>query len=79
MDTIAVLFMGIFIGIALSWLVVFFNLKHMIRRYLKPVGRIRIDMTDPDGPYMFLEIDKGKYATLINSNYINLEVDVTQE
>lgn len=79
MHIVTAIFLGIFIGIALSWLVVFFNLKHIIRRHLKPIGRIRVDTTDPDGPYMFLEIDNGKYATLINSKHINLEVDISQK
>lgn len=48
----------LFIGIALSLFVGFlFGIKHE-RERTKPFGTIHVETSDPDGPYIFLELDK---------------------
>lgn len=38
------------------------------------IGILRIDDSDPDGPYMFLQIDRGDVPALRKSKYVVLEV-----
>lgn len=48
----------LFIGVALSLFVGFlFGIKHE-RDRIKPFGTIHVETSDPDGPYIFLELDK---------------------
>lgn len=64
MLTIILFVLGFLLGSAVSALVI------IITRF-NPVGILHCDRTDPDGPYLFLElkeslndIDKMKYVTL---------------
>lgn len=68
------LFGAIFGALFVSILSLIFT-KAIMRKYLKTVGTLRIDHSDPDGMYMFLEIDHGKFETIANSNYIKLRVN----
>lgn len=38
------------------------------------VGTLRVDRSDPDGPYLFLELSEDIYK-VINREYIALKVD----
>lgn len=39
----------------------------------KPIGTLRIDTSDPDGPYLFLELNKG-IGEFYTQDYVMLEV-----
>lgn len=58
-------FMGIIVGAFVMWLI---NRRTM--------GTIRVDRSDPDGPYLFLELNRS-IETVINSKYIRFKVDAT--
>lgn len=45
-----------------------------IRRH-KPVGVLRIDASDPDGPYMFLELSED-ISTVMDAEQVTLKVDI---
>lgn len=47
-------------------------LVNIVQR-VKSVGALRIDTSDPDGPYMFLELDKG-VDTISSKKYVLLRV-----
>lgn len=47
-------------------------LVNIVQR-IKSVGALRIDTSDPDGPYMFLELDKG-VDTISSKKYVLLRV-----
>lgn len=48
-----------------------------IRKHQKKnVGTIRLDHSDPDRPYLFLELDKGGLEQLKNSNWVVLDVNL---
>lgn len=49
MQTAIIFAIGVIIGCVLSSIV----------RRTKSVGKLRIDTSDPDGPFMFLELSKG--------------------
>lgn len=72
---VAVFFLGIVLGIAVMGAVILANLKRLVDRYVKPIGTLRIDRSDPDGPYMFLEIDSGKSHLIDTSQFVTMRVD----
>lgn len=37
---------------------IFWEARNRHKNYNKAVGDLRIDRSDPDGPYLFLELDK---------------------
>lgn len=41
----------------------------------KPVGTLRIDTSDPDGPYPFLELPPDGFYTIQNKKYVVLKVN----
>ena len=43
-------------------------------RRRKPVGVLRIDTSDPDGPYMFLELSED-ISTILNAEQVTFKVD----
>lgn len=45
MDIIFIFALGILAGLVTAWII-----------KPRPMGRLRIDHSDPDGPYLFLEI-----------------------
>lgn len=47
-------------------------LVNIVQR-IKSVGALRIDTSDPDGPYIFLELDKG-IDTISSKKYVLLRV-----
>lgn len=62
MEAIYIL-IGIFIGVVIS----------AILRRKRPVGFLRIDKSDPDGPFLFLELKKN-VEEVITQKIIMLEV-----
>ena len=62
MEAIYIL-IGIFIGVVIS----------AILRRKRPVGFLRIDKSDPDGPFLFLELKKN-VEEVITQKIIVLEV-----
>lgn len=40
------------------------------------VGYLRVDYSDPDGPYLFLELEEDGMQTIETSDYINLKVAI---
>lgn len=64
MQTAIIFAIGIIIGCVLS---------SIIRR-AKFVGKLRIDTSDPDGPFMFLELSKG-VGDISARKQVLLEVD----
>lgn len=63
MQTTIIFAIGLIIGCLISAIV----------RRVKSVGALRIDTSDPDGPYMFLELDKG-IDTISSKKYVLLRV-----
>lgn len=49
-------------------------IKALRRR--KPVGVLRIDTSDPDGPYMFLELSED-VSTIMKAERVTFKVDTT--
>ena len=41
----------------------------------KPIGTLRIDSSDPDGPYMFLELEAIDLGVIKKEKYVLLKVD----
>lgn len=52
MDLVLVFIAGFLVGYA-------FTLALSIIFKSKPIGTLRVDQSDPDGPYLFLELDHG--------------------
>lgn len=48
-------------------------MKRRINR--KIAGTLRVDRSDPDGPYMFLELEPGSMPDIERSSYVTLKVD----
>lgn len=60
------LIVGVFIGFVIE--------RTITKLRLKPVGRLRFDTSDPeDGPYLFLEVDKGKSDQIYEKNFVILD------
>lgn len=64
MQTVIIFAIGIIVGCILVNIV----------RHIKSVGTLRIDISDPDGPYMFLELDKVQVDTISSKKYVLLRV-----
>lgn len=41
----------------------------------RPIGTLRIDSSDPDGPYMFLELETVPVSVIKKEKYVLLKVD----
>ena len=65
MELVIVFTIGVVIGCVLS---------SIIRR-AKSVGKLRIDTSDPDGPFMFLELSKG-VGDISAKKQVLLQVDL---
>lgn len=55
-------------GISIGFLIASIMLNH------RAAGSLKIDRSDPDGPYMFLELSEN-VDQIIRSDYITLKVD----
>lgn len=40
------------------------------------IGNLRMDTTDPDGPYLFLELDKEPADSIYKKRYVTLRVKI---
>lgn len=67
MEALLVFFTGVLFGLVLA-LLAYLMFKE------KPVGTLRVDRSDPDGPYLFLELHED-VSTVLRSEYITLKVD----
>lgn len=65
MQTVVIFAIGVLVGCLVSAII----------RRVKSVGALRIDTSDPDGPYMFLELDKG-IETVSSKKYVLLRVNL---
>lgn len=57
-------------GALMGWLLY----DAVVKKYKS--GTLKIDISDPDGPYLFLELDEG-ISTIQGKDYIVLKVDIT--
>lgn len=64
MELVIVFVAGILLGFGVTFLI----LKD------KPIGTLRIDSSDPDGPYMFLELESG-VGDICTKTHVLLKVD----
>lgn len=46
----------------------------VILRREKAVGSLRVETSDPDGPYLFLELNDGNIAGLLRKRHVMLNV-----
>lgn len=65
MELVIVFTIGVVIGCIFSSIV----------RRSKSVGKLRIDTSDPDGPFMFLELSKG-VGDISTKKQVLLQVDL---
>lgn len=65
MEFVIVFTIGVVIGCIVSSIV----------RRSKSVGKLRIDTSDPDGPFMFLELSKG-VGDISTKKQVLLQVDL---
>ncbi len=65
MELVIVFLIGMVIGCIFSSIV----------RRSKSVGKLRIDTSDPDGPFMFLELSKGA-GDISTKKQVLLQVDL---
>ncbi len=65
MELVIVFVIGMVIGCVFSSIV----------RRSKSVGKLRIDTSDPDGPFMFLELSKG-VGDISTKKQVLLQVDL---
>ncbi len=66
--TLIFLWLAFFLGVAFTY----FIFKRKYKR--KSVGQLRIDTSDPDGPYMFLELSES-VDSIMKSDSIVLKVN----
>lgn len=62
-----------FIGYILAFLLGTFSALYLVSFLV--MGTLRIDTSDEDGPFLFLEVDKDKAGALSRSEYVILRVD----
>lgn len=63
MEVVVVFLAGILLGFGMAFLI----LKD------RPIGTLRIDSSDPDGPYMFLELEAG-VGDICSKKHVRLKV-----
>ena len=67
MESAFIFVLGLTLGLILSFV--------FIRRANKPSGTLRVDRSDPDGPYLFLELHTD-VATIMDEKRVTFDVDV---
>lgn len=72
---VAVFFLGVIFGIVALGAAFSINLNRLINRHVETIGTLRIDRSDPDGPYMFLEIDSGKSHLIDTNEFVTMRVE----
>ncbi len=48
----------------------------IIFRREKTIGSLRVETSDPDGPYLFLELNDGNIAGILRKRHVMLNVKV---
>lgn len=46
----------------------------IILRHKKSIGSLRVETSDPDGPYLFLELNDGNISELLRKRHVILNV-----
>lgn len=46
----------------------------IILRHEKTIGSLRVETSDPDGPYLFLELNDGNISELLRKRHVMLNV-----
>lgn len=64
MNIVIIFVCGLFIGCILT---------NIIRR-IRAIGTLCVELTDPDGPYIFLELDKGDAYQLAKQKCVLMQV-----
>lgn len=63
---------GVIVGIIVALAGIFTGYQLRLRKE-KPVGVLRVDTSDPDGPYLFLELHTG-VGDVMEQKQVTLEV-----
>lgn len=69
---------GMVIGVLFGFLFHVTYIRLRFKKYNDPVGVLKIETTDPDGPYLFLELNR-EINDVINQKTVNLTVDINTE
>jgi hypothetical protein len=64
--------LGIIIAVLIGGLAGYLIARRI--HHIKPVGTLRVDSSDPDGPYLFLELAVHPNA-LIHDTYVTMRVN----
>lgn len=67
MDIVIAFVAGLFGG----WVIAAIILRHK-----KAIGSLRVETSDPDGPYLFLELNDGNITELLRKRHVILNVKV---
>ena len=67
MESVFIFALGLMLGLILSFV--------FVRRANRPLGTLRVDRSDPDGPYLFLELHTD-VATIMDEKKVVFDVDV---
>lgn len=67
---ILIFVLGLVLGLILAFIFVRYR-----RRKEQPVGVLRVDTSDPDGPYLFLELHTG-VGDVMQQKQVTLDVNV---
>lgn len=65
MDIVISFIAGLFGG----WMIAAIILRHK-----KAIGSLRVETSDPDGPYLFLELNDGSISELLRKRHVMLNV-----
>lgn len=65
MDIVIAFIAGLFVG----WMI-----ATIILRRKKVIGSLRVETSDPDGPYLFLELNDGNISELLRKRHVMLNV-----
>lgn len=65
--------MWLIIGILIGLIVGIVGVMFIFRQ--KPVGTLRIDTSDPDGPYPFLELPPDGFYEILHKKHVVLKVN----
>lgn len=57
------------LGLLGGWMIAAIILRHK-----KSIGSLRVETSDPDGPYLFLELNDGNISELLRKRHVILNV-----
>ena len=57
------------LGLLGGWMIAAIILRHK-----KSIGSLRVETSDPDGPYLFLELNDGNVSGLLRKRHVILNV-----